>query len=164
MSRGLSKWIRHGIPWPSLRENISPSWSTRNPVSSSPSCFAWVHLHCPRLGWIGRLPGLVPLLGQDDSLSVQPLGAHPVYQRICWISLLGLWSWKSSPLEREWARRLSKTGLIHTTCSLLPIALHGTIHNSISVWGQSHQTPAAMTTLTVIAETYCVFSICPALS
>lgn len=113
----LSKWIRHGIPWPSLRGNISPSWSARiqlaHPFPASPE-FTYI---AP--GWAG-LEGCLALCAHwaEMTLPVSLLGAHPVCKCIHLISLLGFWRWKSSPLEWEWARGLSKTGLIDIACPL----------------------------------------------
>lgn len=130
-------------------------------VRPSPSCFAWVHSHCPGLGWVGRLPGFVPSLGQNESPcsvigSTRRPGMHPLD------FASGLLELKEQPVRMGMSPR-AQPNWLDQQC--LPVALHMTIQNSVSVWGQSdHQTPTTATTSTAIATISWVFSVCPVLS
>lgn len=85
----------------------------RTPVTPAPFCFALVHVHCPGLCWMERLPGFVQSPGLNYS-PAQPLGADLFYGLILLILLPAFWSWTSSWLYWERARGLSKAGLINT--------------------------------------------------
>lgn len=152
----LSKWMRHGIPWPSLRGNISPSWSARiqlaHPFPAAPE-FTYI---AP--GWAG-LEGCLALCAHwaEMTLPVSLLGAHPVCKCIHLISLLGFWGWRSSPLEWDWARGLSKTGLIDIACPLCCTWQYKIAF--VCEDCQGHQTPTVTTTTTTVIATFIGYSL-----